>query len=178
MKEPYKDVTHLPFQSELTNPEDVVHLMGNEPKSPVKAPAPNPSINMSEYQQMLLEEIKKRPPVASLLAMIFNQYPQIVTKEFRQTSHSASPRQRKAARQTVMDRLTLEVAMEESICKLAGIDLNALQQKASGQEATLADVSDAVDEEIENEETVLDIKPIKKVSKKVSKKVLKKATSE
>lgn len=172
--EPYKNATHLPTQSEVSRQSDVVHLTGNpmvQKQVPqIKSDPESPSINLSEYQKQLLDEIKRRPDVMNLFRQIFQQYPQVVAREYRLTSPHATKRQNLNGRKATLERLQLEADIEEQICKLSGIDINQIKaDNTESVEKTQEEVEEAV---IEEEVTPVDIKeePVKKTKKKSTKK--------
>jgi hypothetical protein len=180
-KEPLRDVTHLPTDGQVTRQRNVVNLTPNVPQKRrqverVKSTPAQPTINLSEYQKQLLAEINNRPEVMNLFRMIFQQYPQLVTREFRLSSSSATKRQRQRKKMVVMQRLKMEADIEEQICRLAGIDLNQIQaDNVDNPELTEGEVEQAV---IEEENTPVDIKdePEKTTKKKTRKKSSKKTT--
>lgn len=176
--EPHREVTHLPTDGQVVRQGEVTHITGpqlSNPKAPVKSDPQHPAIDLSSYQKQLLEEIKKRPEIMSLLNMIFREYPALVIKEFRMTSPNASQRMKRNGRKVSMDRLNLEATVEELVCRIAGIDINQIaSDNLDKPEKTADEVEDAV---IEEENTPVDIQePAKKktTKKKVAKKTTKK----
>jgi len=130
-REPLREITNLPINSEISKTQDVVQLSGNsnvvqKRPQPVRSNQGNPTINFSEYQQRLLEEIKKNPQVMKLFKIIFNDYPILVNKEYRLSSPHATHRQKDQGRKVTMERLKLEAFIEEQICIISGIDIKSI----------------------------------------------------
>jgi hypothetical protein len=158
-KEEYREVTHLPTSGEVTGQSDVVHLTGNpvvqRKPVPVKSDPNHPMINMSDYQKQLLEEIKKRPEIMKLFKSIFQDYPLLVTREYRMSSPTASRRQKLKSREVSMERLKMEAFIEESICRLAGINVNEIAaENIEKPELTSEEVEEVIDAEVALQEEV------------------------
>lgn len=180
--EPYKSTNHLPMSGEVTGQSGVVHLTPHgtsQPRktaTPVKSDPEVPTIDLSEYQRKLLEEIQKNPALTNILQMIFRKYPELIIKEYRLTSPNATKRQKLNGRKVSMERLRLEADLEQQLCRLAGIDVNEVKASVTQQpERTVEEVEEAI---IEEENTPVDIKePEKKVTKKKPTKKSKKKTT-
>jgi len=176
MKVPYSDTTDLSMQSEKSGLEDVIHLTGQpqvvqRQPAPIKTDPDHPMINMSEFQKQLLSEINKRPEIMKLFKVIFQEYPIMVTKEFRLSSVHATHRQKIQRHNVSMERNKLEAWVEQEICKLSGIDINAIaSDNIEKSEVTEEEVSIAIKNEVKVTEEKAWSEVVEKITKKTTKK--------
>jgi len=146
------------MKSELTGQSDVIHLTG-EPQAPqrkivkrqaapVRSDPQNPTINLSDYQKRLLEEINKRPEIMKLFKVIFQEYPTRINLEYRLTSPHATRRQKMQGQKVALERLRIEAFIEEQVCKLAGININEIAaENTEKPEVTDKELQAAMEEE-------------------------------
>jgi hypothetical protein len=134
-------------------------------------------LNLSDYQKQLLDEIKKRPEIMKLFKTIFQDYPLLVTREYRMSSPAASRRQKLKTREVSMERLKMEAFIEEVICKLAGIKVNQIAaENLDKPELSSEEVEEVIDAEVALQEEVK-AKTTKKTTKKKTTKKSKKKTA-
>jgi len=123
MKEPYQDVVHLQASGEVTSGSETISLTSShsgQHQRQTRQPSPT-KVKLSESQKVLLDRLKERPEVMKLLKVIFSDYPQMVIKEFRQSSPHGSRRQQEQSQQTTLDRLKTEAFIEQQVVMLAGL---------------------------------------------------------